>query len=88
MNDEDGLICSHCWGRGLLKDDVETGRELRGVRDYLGVEQRAVAKAMKLSASYLSDLERGRRNWSGDLVRRYREALETVTVARQQEGRG
>lgn len=37
---------------------------------------RSVARLMKISAAYLSDLERGKRDWNADLVSRFEVALE------------
>lgn len=84
MNEEDGLICPACQGRGLLKTDAEIGAELRGIREWWKVDQRTVAEAMGASPAYLSDLERGRRNWSTELIQRYRRALDTLVGEVQQ----
>jgi len=83
MNEQDDLLCVHCEGRGLLKNDLEVGRGLRTIRERFGLEQRSMATAMQVSASYLSDLERGRRNWSSMLVTRYRQALDRLAVTQQ-----
>lgn len=48
---------------------------MRVLREQRDVSLRKVAAAMTLSATYLSHLERGRRDWSDNLIKRYREAL-------------
>lgn len=40
-----------------------------------GVSLSRVAEAMGISTSYLSDLERGNRTWSGDLWKRFRQTV-------------
>lgn len=45
-------------------DNVETGKEFRRQRERAGISLNSVAKKAGVSAAYLSDLERGRRNWT------------------------
>lgn len=45
-------------------DHVLTGVRVRMERSARGISLRALARRAGLSASYLSDLERGRRNWT------------------------
>jgi predicted transcriptional regulator len=47
-----------------LIDNVKTGAACRKHRESTGHSLRDVAEKMKISPSYLSDLERGNRNWS------------------------
>lgn len=66
-------ICKRCGGRGTVES--ETAYRLKRLK----VEKatlRGVARLMGISAPYLSDLERGKRNWSADLVSRFEVALE------------
>jgi transcriptional regulator with XRE-family HTH domain len=42
----------------------QAGQMVRELRERKGVSLRAVAKRLGLSAAFISDLERGRRNWS------------------------
>jgi transcriptional regulator with XRE-family HTH domain len=53
----------------------ETGAAARKVRKRKKVALRSMAKKMGISAAYLSDLERGRRNWNVDLVNRFERGL-------------
>ena len=46
------------------------GRAMRKLREDANVSLRELARRAKLSVPYISDLERGRRNWSPELVRR------------------
>lgn len=47
-----------------LIDHAKTGEEMRRLRESSGKSLRAVAAKMGISAPYLSDLEKGRRNWT------------------------
>lgn len=70
--------CNHCGGTGLEYDHIETGAEMRRLRQERGLSQRWMAEQMGHSAAYLSDLERGRRNWTTALVGKYIATLERV----------
>jgi len=48
-----------------------TGKALRAHRIKADVGLRELARRMSIPASYLSDLETGRRNWSESLVERF-----------------
>lgn len=61
----------------------QTGAEWRKLRKDAGVSLRSLARTMGVSAAYLSDLERGRRNWSEEVESRYAGALR---VERQVKG--
>lgn len=56
-------------------DHEGTGAEWRLHREVAGVSLRELARTMGVSAPYLSDLERGRRNWTEELEDRYVKAL-------------
>lgn len=51
------------------------GLQMRTVREKRRVSVREMARRLDLSAPYVSDLERGRRSFNADLIRRYKEAL-------------
>lgn len=71
-NMEDGLkTCGTCGGSGRVPDPVFVGQKMRKLRKSEGKTLRAVARAMDLSAAYLSDLELGRRGWSKSLQQAY-----------------
>ncbi len=52
-------------------DHKATGRRLRSLRENNNLSLRDLGEWLELSAAYLSDLERGKRNWSKQLVRRF-----------------
>jgi cytoskeletal protein RodZ len=69
---KDGLKpCGTCGGSGKVPDPVFVGQKMRRLRNSEGKTLRAVARAMNLSAAYLSDLELGRRGWSESLQKAY-----------------
>lgn len=78
MNTASALMsmpCDKCDGTGLVNDPRVTGQMLRKEREQAGMSLRAMAHNVKRSAAYLSDLERGRRNWSADKIAEYRRIL-------------
>lgn len=48
---------------------------MRSSRLQKGVSLRIVAERMRVSAPYLSDLERGKRNWTVDKIDKFKESL-------------
>lgn len=56
-------------------DHWATGQNACLYRSRRGLSQCDVAERMGVSPTYLSDLERGKRNWTPELVRRYQEAV-------------
>lgn len=67
--------CRKCHGTGNEPDPADIGRKMRVLRERCDVSLRKVAAAMTLSATYLSHLERGKRDWSEELIQRYRKAI-------------
>ena len=67
--------------RTLVIQQAETGREARLQREKRGVSLRGLAKKMGISASYLSDLELGRRHWNMDRIRLFEKSLDDVMEA-------
>lgn len=67
--------CPHCEGSGLVLDPKIAGEYHRAMRKRKGKSLREVAKLMKVSAPFVSDLENGRRNWSDDRIEAYRKAV-------------
>jgi len=72
--------CNKCGGKGW----VEAASALRNKRERTKASLRDVAGLMKISAAYLSDLERGKRDWNADLVGRFEVALEQVQLEQAQ----
>jgi len=67
--------CQRCGGTGKEPDHREIGAQMRALREKRGRTLRSIARALDLSAAYVSDLELGRRMWRADLLSRYRAAL-------------
>jgi len=63
------------WTRTMIIDAVATGKAARRVREESGKSLRCVARIMGVSPSYLSAVERGKKNWSPNLVWRFNEAI-------------
>ena len=56
-------------------DHVATGDAMRVLRKSHRISLRDVARRMKLSAPFVSDLERGRRNWDASRAIAYMKAV-------------
>ena len=63
--------CAHCNGTGIALDHRQIGRERRADRLAAGLTLRAMAERTGYTASYLCDLELGRRNWNAGLLDLY-----------------
>jgi transcriptional regulator with XRE-family HTH domain len=66
------MICPKCGGTGQMVDPGD----MRRLRLASGKSLREVADQMGISPAYLSDLERGNRQWNGDLAGRFLAAVE------------
>ena len=67
-------------------DHAATGTAFRAKRMASNLTLRALAREMDVSASYVSDLERGKRPWSDKLVFRYDSALLRATSSKTKRG--
>ena len=56
-------------------------RNVRAARDRLGLSQEALADEAEIDRTYISGIERGKRNPSVDLLARLAEALKTTPAA-------
>ena len=65
------MICPRCKGKGHILTDREIGLKMRARREAAGITLRDFASRLVLSAAFVSDLERGRRNWSKIQIGRY-----------------
>ena len=65
-----GVKCPHCAGTGQKADPVSLGRELQRLRKAKGVSLRKFATAVETSVTHLSDIERGLRSPSNELLAR------------------
>lgn len=63
--------CHCCGGSGQELDHAAMGATMRAIRERKGISIRQLASKLRLSAPYLSDLERGRRNWRDELINAY-----------------
>jgi transcriptional regulator with XRE-family HTH domain len=59
----------------MVIDNIATGKMARIARENKNHSLRAIAKRLGFSASYLSDLELGRRNWTEEVARKFTEAI-------------
>ncbi len=62
-------------GRTIIYDDARTGERARKVRMRAGLKLADMARRMKISIGYVSDLELGHNRWTEELVLRYIRAL-------------
>ncbi len=58
-----------------VPDNAATGQLARDARTAAGLSLREVARRMRLSAMFISDLERGRRCWTDRHIARFRSAI-------------
>lgn len=56
-------------------DHIAVGVAMRHLREKRGISLREMGKRLKLSAPYISDLERGNRNWTQDRIDRFEKAV-------------
>jgi predicted transcriptional regulator len=59
----------------MVPDNKTTGELMREARKQQRVTLREMARRLKWSAPYVSDLELGRRTWTQAKAERYRDAL-------------
>ena len=62
-------------GRTIIYNDKQTGARARKARLTAGLTQGQIARRMKISIGYVSDLELGENRWTESLVERYIRAL-------------
>jgi transcriptional regulator with XRE-family HTH domain len=58
-------------------DHVATGKLVRDLRETKGISLRRLAIALKVSPPFLSDMERGRRNWTTE---RFEQAIKWLKM--------
>lgn len=61
----------------LVIDHVRTGDFYRELREKKGLSLRELGEMLNLSIGYISDLERGRRNWDEGLATKFDAILST-----------
>ena len=82
MSEKPTIACRVCGGLGRTRNDRYYGGLMRAKRLATGLSLRKVAATMKSSASYLSDLETGRRHVSDATMQRIEDAI-TVAKGKQ-----
>jgi hypothetical protein len=63
--------CHCCQGTGKERDRIKHGRALSGLRLRAGISLRGMARTMGISHTYLWQMERGLRNWPGNVEAKY-----------------
>ena len=67
--------CPRCGGSGSVLDNQATGKAMRAKREVVGISLRELARRIKWSATYVSDLELGRKVWTERKRARYEKGL-------------
>ena len=75
--------CRHCEGRGTRLDERDAGQQVRDERTALGLTSAELARRLKVSSSYLVDLESGRRAWTRARFCRVMAELDRVRAERE-----
>ena len=71
------MKCWRCGGTGEIEDPLVLGQTLKKLRSEAGITSKRLAGALKVSTSYLCDLENGKRAWLGEVTpERYCDALD------------
>lgn len=66
--------CHCCGGTGEETDHAALGAKMRSLRQSKGLSIRQLARKLRFTPAYLSDLEKGKRNWRDELVNAYEKA--------------
>ena len=74
-SDDDVRACRRCGGSGHEPDDRAIGERMRRRRKGASRSLRWLAQRLGFTASYLCDLELGRRRWTPDKIKAYERAL-------------
>lgn len=67
--------CSHCGGTGKVRDPFLFGEHMRIIREKSGKSLRDTATAMGITPPYLSDMERGHRAFTDEMVKKFSSAI-------------
>jgi len=65
-------------------DHTKTGQAVKEARTELGVSQRAIARRLKQSSTYISDLEAGTRKWTEEKLAGWKIAMLDEIASREQ----
>jgi len=77
------IACPKCAGLGRVANDRYYGPLLRSKREGAKIGLRQLARHLAVSASYLSDLELGRRHINDEMMQRISDALVVLAGGRQ-----
>lgn len=69
------LGCEFCRGEA---DHKAIGHRMVQEREKMGMAQSELGREMNLSATYICDLEHGRRNWTPQMIDRYLSAVRGI----------
>jgi len=75
MNPSTQKPCPRCGGSGTILDDRAFGDLMREARKARGLSVREIARRVKWSPAYVSDLELGKRMWTHAKHKRYEAGL-------------
>ncbi len=64
-------VCPRCHGDGYLHDYEDLGKRMSRLRKKAGLSRKFVSTKMKISEGNLSDMERGIRPWTPDLMTKF-----------------
>jgi hypothetical protein len=70
--------CKRCGGTGEEPDRKTTGAEVKEARLSKGQPRHRVAKLMRISVTFLHDLEAGSRNWTPALKDKAMRAIDSL----------
>lgn len=76
---------AHC-GRLFVEGNRKNGDFARELRTSAGISLRALAKDMGISAPFLSDLERGNRQWSASTAEKWEAAMKEHEIDPEKYG--
>jgi predicted transcriptional regulator len=63
--------CHCCHGSGIEQDDYVLGRTMAKKRKAAGISQKDMAGYLKISNSFLAQLEAGTRHWKNEVIIAY-----------------
>ena len=69
------MTCTRCNGSGKEPNHKSIGKSLRQMRKDAGLSMREMGQILRLSHSFLSQLETGRRSWKLSVRQRYAAAV-------------
>lgn len=67
--------CRRCDGTGIEPDRKSIGTQMKALRKEAKLTLDDVGAKLKLSSAYLCDLENCKRNWTPELIAKYKKAL-------------